>query len=45
MELKLNSIANEGDLIVLGDLNARTATNLDYLNEEDNSDIPTLADY
>ena len=45
LELKLNSVANEGDLICFGDFNARSGTSLDYLNNEDNTDIPIPEDY
>ena len=44
LEQKLTSVADEGDLICLGDFNARTGTLLDYLNNEDNSDIPVAQD-
>ena len=45
LELKLNNIADQGDLICLGDFNARSGTELDYLNNEDNSDIPFIPDH
>ena len=44
LELKLNNIAEQGDLICLGDFNARSGTELDYLNNEDNTDIPFIHD-
>ena len=44
LELKLTNAGQEGDLICLGDFNARTGIDLDYLNDEDNSDIPLLED-
>ena len=45
LEQKLTTVANDGDLIALGDFNARCGTNLDYLNNEDNHDIPIPDDY
>ena len=45
LELKLNNIADQRDLICLGDFNARSGTELDYLNNEDNSDIPFIPDH
>ena len=45
LELKLTNAVQEGDLICLGDFNARTGTDLDYLESEDNADIPILDNY
>ena len=39
-EQKLNSIDNDTDILVLGDLNARTGVLPDYIEHEDNDDIP-----
>ena len=45
LEQKLTNVAQDGDLIALGDFNARCGTDLDYLNNEDNNDIPIPDDY
>ena len=45
LEQKLTNVANDGDLICFGDYNARTGTKLDYLENEDNRDIPIPEDY
>ena len=39
-EQKLNSIDNDTDILVLGDLNAWTGVLPDYIEHEDNDDIP-----
>ena len=44
LETKLYNVKDQGDLICLGDFNARTGTELDYLNNEDNTDIPLAHD-
>ena len=45
LEQKLGILGHEFDLICLGDYNARTGTKLDYITDEDNSDMPELYDY
>ena len=40
LEIKLTNALHEGDLLCFGDFNARTGEALDYLNEEDNENIP-----
>ena len=44
LEIKLADAAQDGELICFGDFNARTGTNIDYLNNEDNTDIPIIED-
>ena len=44
LEIKLANAAQEGDLVCFGDFNARTGTDLDYLNNEDNTGIPVPED-
>ena len=43
-ENKICSVKDESDLICLGDFNARTGLKPDYLDNEDNSDIPVMGD-
>ena len=43
-ELKLTNVADQGDLVCLGDFNARTGTDLDYLSNEDNTNLPMTHD-
>ena len=45
LEQKLTSVMTDGDLICFGDFNARSGTLLDYLKNEDNTDIPIPEDY
>ena len=40
LELKLSSVGQNVDKICFGDYNARTGVKLDYLESEDNTDIP-----
>ena len=44
LELKLSSVGQHNDKICFGDYNARTGTKLDYLEAEDNTDIPIPLD-
>ena len=44
LELKLSSVGTHVDKICLGDFNARTGIDLDYLDSEDNTDIPIPLD-
>ena len=44
LELKLTNVADQGDLVCLGDFNARTGTDLDYLSNEDNTNLPMTHD-
>ena len=39
-EQKLGSCGSEVDYLCLGDFNSRTSTDLDYIQSEDNTDIP-----
>ena len=45
LEQKLTNVADQGDLVCLGDFNARSGTELDYLDNEDNTDIPVTHDF
>ena len=45
LEQKLSCLGQDVDIISLGDFNARTGTGLDYISEEDNTDMPDLYDY
>ena len=38
-------MTHKGDLICFGDFNARSGTQLDYLNNEDNTNIPIPENY
>ena len=40
LELKLSNVGTHVDKLCLGDFNARTGTDLDYLDSEDNTDVP-----
>ena len=42
IEQKLSNVSNEYDLVCLGDYNARTALKPDYIESDDNSDIPIM---
>ena len=44
LELKLSSVGQHVDKLCLGDFNARTAQSLDYLESEDNTDLPIPLD-
>ena len=44
LELKLSSLGQHVDKLCFGDYNARTGTKLDYLESEDNTDIPVPLD-
>ena len=44
LELKLSSLGNHVDKLCFGDYNARTGLKLDYLESEDNTDIPVPLD-
>ena len=39
LEQKLANLDNDSEKIILGDLNARTGSKLDYIENEDNSDL------
>ena len=45
LEQKLSCLGQDVDIISLGDFNARTGTGLDFINEEDNTEIPDMYDY
>ena len=45
LEQKLSNLPPNSDIIVLGDLNARTGQKLDYIEDEDNLDIIVPDDY
>ena len=45
LEQKLSCLGQDIDIISLGDFNARTGTGLDYINNEDNTDMPDVYDY
>ena len=44
IELKLSSVGQAVDKLCFGDFNARTGLKLDYLQSEDNTDIPVPSD-
>ena len=44
IEQKLSSVGHDIDKLCFGDYNARTGLNLDYLESEDNTDIPVPLD-
>ena len=44
LELKLSSVGQHVDKLCFGDYNARTGIKLDYLESEDNTDIPVPLD-
>ena len=44
LEMKLSSVGQYVDKLCFGDYNARTGTKLDYLESEDNTDIPVPLD-
>ena len=44
IELKLSSLGHDMDKLCFGDFNARTGLKLDYLQSEDNTDIPVPTD-
>ena len=44
IELKLSSVGQNTDKMLLGDFDARTGVKLDYLQSEDNTDIPVPLD-
>ena len=44
LEFKLSGVGQHVDELCLGDFNARTGQNLDYLVSEDNTDIPIPLD-
>ena len=44
LQEKVSSVAQSGDLICLGDFNARTASKPDYIVSDDNTDIPVIGD-
>ena len=44
LELKLGNVGSHVDQIYLGDFNARTGIDIDYLYSEDNTDIPIPLD-
>ena len=44
LELKLSNIGQNIDKLYFGDFNARTGVKLDYLQSEDNTDIPVPLD-
>ena len=45
LEQKLSCLGQDIDIISLGDFNARTGTGLDYIRDEDNTDMPDVYDY
>ena len=45
LEQKLSCLGQDVDIISLGDFNARTGTGLDYIRDEDNTDMPDVYDY
>ena len=45
LEEQLANLENDSEKIVLGDLNVRTGSKLDYIENEDNSDLDLPGDY
>ena len=45
LEEQLANLENDYEKIVLGDLNVRTGSKLDYIENEDNSDLDLPGDY
>ena len=45
IEQKLSNLGPDSDILLLGDLNARSGNKADYLEDEDNCDLTLPADY
>ena len=44
LEVKLSSVPANNSTLLLGDLNARTGDGLDFIEDEDNTNVPIATD-